>query len=309
MRFFQVLTLTSLVFVSHFAFAAIDNSKDKIRVPKSYTRSKIGYVSIDQRPFFDLPVTYNSKVKQWIRHYQGEGRDWFKERLSRGYMYMPVITQALEKKGLPQDLAYIAMIESGFSAQATSHAKAVGYWQFIPATAERYGLKMNWWIDERKDFVKSTIAAANYLADLYKIFQSWYLTASAYNMGEGRLKRLVTKYNTYNYWVLAETPLFPDETKDYIPKLIAAMLISKAPRFYGFTEIDPQGPLQYNYISVPGGTDLYNLSSYLKLEQSTLESLNPELLQGFVPGFVRSHLLRVPKGYAAKAANFVRTQM
>ena len=270
---------------------------------------KGAYNPIDQKPFFDIPVTYNSNVRAWIKYYQTRGRRWFKTRLERSYKYLPVMKKTLAKKGLPQDLAYIAMIESGFSAHATSHAKAVGYWQFIPATAKRYGLHINWWIDERRDFLKSTLAAANYLGDLYKMFGSWYLTAAAYNMGENRLRRLIHKYKTYNFWKLADSDHLPQETSEYIPKMIASLLISKAPKLYGFKHLNPLHPMSYEYIYVPGGTDLYNMSNYLQVDRAHLNRLNPDLIQGFVPGFVTYHRIRIPKGYNRKVASYIKTQL
>ena len=158
---------------------------------------------------------------------------------------------------MPLDLAYIAIIESGLAPKARSHASAVGYWQFIKPTAERYGLKVNWWVDERMDFYRSTDAATNYLNDLYGMFGSWYLAASAYNMGETRLKRLIKKHKTKNFWILSKKKGFPKETREYVPKLIATVLIAKAPKLYGFKNIKPMRPYAYEVFHVPGGTDLY----------------------------------------------------
>src|SRR5690606_38018236 len=156
----------------------------------------------------------------------------------------------------------------------------------IESTANRYGLQTTWWLDERRDFAKSTTAATKYLGDLYKMFGSWYLTASAYNMGEGRLKRLIKKHKTNNYWVLAKKPDFPKETSDYIPKLIAAMLIAKAPRLYGIRITEPKAPYSFDYFHVPGGTDLITMAAAIGTSSSNLQGLNPELLKGFVPTFV-----------------------
>ncbi|MCB0412134.1 MAG: lytic transglycosylase domain-containing protein, partial [Bdellovibrionales bacterium] len=260
-------------------------------------------------PQFDLPIIYNSRVKNWITYFQGRGRKWFGTWLSRSNRYLPAMQGTLRKKSLPQDLAYVAMIESGFSPHAVSSASAVGYWQFIRPTANRYGLQTNWWIDERRDFAKSTIAAARYLEDLFRIFKSWYLTAAAYNMGEGRLKKLTKKYRTNNFWILANKPDFPKETRDYIPKLIATMLIAKAPGLYGFHNIEKVPPHEFDYFSVPGGTDLVTLAEAIGVSQSSLRSLNPELIHGFVPRFVRSHRIRVPQGFTMKVSQFVRQQL
>lgn len=267
------------------------------------------FTPVDTSPYFDIPVTYNTKVKWWINYFQTTGRKWFRTWLERSHAYLPTMQKVLAERGLPQDLAYVAMIESGFSATATSNAEAVGYWQFITPTANRYGLKTTWWLDERRDFSKSTSAAARYLGDLFKQFGSWYLTAAAYNMGEGRTQKLVTKYRTKNYWILSKRQDFPDETKQYIPKLLAAMLIAKAPKLYGFHEINPKEPYRYDYFHVPGGTDLYNLAKYVGVSSAQLLQLNPELVKGFVPSSVRSHKIRIPKGSQGRVSQFIRAQL
>jgi len=275
----------------------------------SVNSKRATYTPVDTRPFFDIPVTYNVRVKGWINYYQGNGRKWYRTWLERSHRYLPTMQRQLRERGLPQDLAYVAMIESGFSPHAESSAAAVGYWQFIKPTASRYGLVMNWWLDERRDFHKSTTAAARYLGDLYKIFGSWYLTAAAYNMGEGRLKRLIEKYKTTNYWTLSKKKDFPKETKDYIPKMLAAMLIAKVPKLYGFTDVNPKEPYRFEYFYVPGGTDLVNLSSYLGVETDVLARLNPELIKGFIPNTVRNHRIRIPIGHTIAVSNYVRSQL
>lgn len=279
------------------AWGAVNNSKS------------LTYTPVDSQPFFDIPITYNVRVKQWINFFQGPGKKWYRTWLERSHRYLPVMSRVLRERGMPQDLAYVAMIESGFSPTATSTASAVGYWQFIESTASRYGLKVNWWIDERRDFHKSTGAAAKYLGDLYKMFGSWYLTAAAFNMGEGRLKRLIAKHKTNNYWVLAKKPDFPAETKDYIPKMLAAMLIAKVPKLYGFVDVVPKEPYRYEYFYVPGGTDLINLASALGVEATMLQKLNPELTKGFIPGSIKNHRIRIPTGYTLAASNYIRTQL
>lgn len=270
------------------------------------TLKTTGFTPVDQRPFFDIPVTYNQRVKKWIKYFQGPARSWYKSRLERSHKYLPLMKSALREKNLPQDLAYLSMIESGFSPHATSSAQAVGYWQFISSTAHRYGLKTEWWLDERRDFVKSTQAAASYLGDLYKIFGSWYLTAAAYNMGEGKMQRLIQKHHTKNFWILSQKSDFPEETRNYIPKLLAALLIAKAPKLYGFREIKPMSPYSYDYFHAPGGTDLDTLSKYLNLNKARLKSLNPELIEGFVPEFIKSHRIRIPRGMFTQVSKYMR---
>lgn len=272
-------------------------------------RTRPLFSRVNQTPTFDLPITYNKKVKKWIHHFQTSGAKWFHKRLERSHRYLPKLTAILKQKGLPQDLAYIAMIESGFSSRAVSSAQAVGYWQFIKPTANRYGLRTNWWLDERRDYTKSTVAAAAYLSDLYKMFGSWYLSAAGYNMGEGRVRRLIRRHKTRNFWTLSQKKDFPDETRNYIPKLIAAMIIAKTPHLYGFRNIKPWKPYKYTYIHAPGGTDLHNMAAFLGVSPKELTKMNPELKKGFIPKFIKNHRIRIPSKHYVKATNFLRKKI
>jgi len=277
--------------------------------PKKANPNAEVFTPVNRGPHFDLPVTYNSKVRSWIQFFQGRGKRDFRRWLERSYKYLPKITPVLEAQGLPNDLVYLAMIESGFSPRAVSTAEAVGYWQFIKPTAQRYGLKVDWWLDERRDIIKSTIAAANYLNDLYRMFNSWYLAAAAYNMGEGRVKTLIRRHNSTNYWILSKKKDFPTETEEYIPKLIAAMLIAKAPALYGFRDLKPQVAVKYDFFNVPGGTDLENFALYLGLDKEALNNMNPEITQGFIPQYVKHHKIRIPPGQMSRARQFARSSL
>ncbi|MEQ1665277.1 MAG: lytic transglycosylase domain-containing protein [Bdellovibrionales bacterium] len=282
------------------------NETDKIVLD---TKINPTFHSVDESPHFDLPVTYNSKVRYWINFYQTNGKNDFKKWLERSSRYIPKIIPILEKKGLPRDLVYLAMIESGFSSHAVSTADAVGYWQFIKPTASRYGLKIDWWLDERKDIVKSTVAAATYLNDLHRMFKSWYLAVAGYNMGEGRIRNLIIKNQTKNFWVLSQKKGFPQETEQYIPKLIAAMLIAKTPKIYGFRDIVPQAPIKYDFFNAPGGLDLQNLSLYLGVDRETINKLNPEIIKGFIPQYISNYTIRIPQGHLNKAKQFARSSL
>lgn len=245
---------------------------------------------------FDLPVTYNKKVSKWVHYYQTRGQKWFREWLARSSKYMPFIQNELQRANLPTDLAYMVMIESGFSSQAISHADAVGPWQFIAPTGSRYGLQNNWWLDERRDLKKSTLAAIRYLKDLKDEFGSWYLVAASYNMGEAGLRRQIKKYQTKDYWTLVQRGALPEETQEYVPKILAAMLIAKAPNLYGFRDVEKLDPLDYEVVSVPGGTDLDGVADHLGVTRKSLKDLNAEILLGYIPRQVNSHFIRVPKG-------------
>lgn len=267
-------------------------------------------VDLSQAPLiFDIPVTYNSRVRFWIHHFQSSARGHFKKWLERSSRFLPFLQHELVKAGLPQDLAYIAMVESGFSFHAASHQGAMGMWQFIDTTGTRYGLRSNTWIDERKDFVKATAAAIRYMRDLYSQFGSWYLVAASYNMGENGVRRLIQRHGTQDFWELADRGALPAETTNYVPKIIAAMLISKAPALYGFRDLDYQMPMTFEYFDVPGGTDIASLARHLKVSEKYMSDLNPELLRGHVPRNVNSHRIRIPKGSLLTVSQFVRTRL
>ena len=235
-------------------------------------------------------------MRKWIKYYQTKGKQSFKRWLERSARYAPYIQKELNKYGMPQDLLYVAMIESGFTRRARSHAGAVGVWQFIAPTARRYGLKVNWWVDERKNFTKATRAAIRYKKDLYKMFQSWHLVSASYNTGENRIKRLIRRHKTNNFWELAEMKRLPDETINYVPKIIAATLIAKSPGLYGFRNLKYKIPYKFEEIYVPGGTDLNNLAQYIGVKEKYLKNLNPELVKGYIPREVKKHRIKVPVG-------------
>ncbi len=254
---------------------------------------------------FDIPVTYNSSVSRWIKYYQTSGQSMFKRWLERSYKYFPMIKRELERNKLPKDLAYMVMIESGFAPHATSHADAVGPWQFIESTANRYGLRTLWWLDERRDFKKSTLAAIRYMNDLYTEFESWYLVAASYNMGENGLRRIIQKHKTKDYWKLIELKALPAETAEYVPKLLSAMLVAKAPSLYGFRSLRTLEPVEYQVINAPGGTRLDDLADYLGVTHQSLREINTELKLGFVPKEAPIHPIHVPHGALRLAKQFI----
>jgi hypothetical protein len=185
---------------------------------------------------FDYPIAINSRVEYWIDYFCGRGRPYFQKYLERSEFFIPYIVPILKQNGVPEDLVYLAMIESGFNNLARSHARAVGPWQFISATGKRYGLMVNWWIDERRDIGKSTQAAVEYLKDLHNIFKSWELAAAAYNAGEAKIARAVRRFGTKDFWLISKHRFLRPETRDYVPKIMAAAIISKNRVQFGFPE-------------------------------------------------------------------------
>jgi membrane-bound lytic murein transglycosylase D len=181
----------------------------------------------------------------------------------------------------------------------------VGPWQFIESTGNRYGLRTTWWLDERRDFRKSTLAAIRYMSDLYSEFESWYLVAASYNMGENGLRRIIQKHQTKDYWKLIERRALPQETAEYVPKLLAAMLVAKAPSLYGFRSIRAMEPIQYHVVKVPGGTRLDDLADYLGVTRQSLREMNPELKVGFIPREAMTHAIHVPHGSGRLVKQFI----
>ncbi len=287
--------------------APILSPSEKLKNQLREAKAKNRRPSNNEVLMFDLPVTYNKKVSHWISYYQVRGQKWFREWLVRGSKFLPYIQRELKQKHLPLDLSYMVMIESGFSPFAKSVANAVGPWQFIRTTGERYGLRTSWWLDERRDLKKSTLAAARYIKDLYSEFGSWYLVIASYNMGENGLRRQTVKHGTKDYWQLIQKRALPTETQEYVPKILAAMLIAKAPNLYGFRNLDVLDPLDYDMVRVKGGLDLDKLAGALGVTRKSLRDLNAELVTGYVPQQIKHHEIKVPKGAAPLVSKIVNS--
>ncbi len=185
---------------------------------------------------FDLPVEMNPAVEKWIHYFTGKGRERFEHYLARSEYFIPFLKPVLQQAKAPEDLVYLAMIESGFNNRARSHAKAVGAWQFIPGTGRRYGLSVNWWVDERRDVLKSTQAAVQFLKELNNQYGSWHLAAAAYNAGPGKIQRAIRKHKTTDFWEMCRYRYLKPETKNYVPKLFAAAIVAKNRQHFGFKE-------------------------------------------------------------------------
>jgi len=245
---------------------------------------------------FDIPIVINAKVEQFIQYFQTSARKPFSNWLARSERYIPFMRNLLKESGLPEDLVYLALIESGFNPYAYSRAKASGPWQFIYLTGKRYGLTSNWWIDERRDPEKSTIAAAKYLKDLYDMFECWYLAAAGYNAGEKKIAAAMKRYRTEDFWELTKYRYLKRETKDYVPQMIAAALIAKAPEKYGFFGIEYQEPLRYEKVKVPEVTDLRLIARACEVTLDEIKELNPELSRWCTPPNFPDYEMKVPFG-------------
>lgn len=243
-----------------------------------------------------IPIEMNPLVDKWIAYFQGRGRPHMERYLSRMNRYEGLMKKILRENGLPEDLIYIALIESGFNARATSHAAAVGYWQFIRPTGRRYNLEINALVDERRDPVLSTQAAADYFKGLYSIFGSWYLAMASYNVGEGRVKREVMRNYTRDFWELARRKRLPKETINYVPKYLAAKLIGKNPQKYGFTDLDLLPPIEFDVVQVDQAVNLKQMAEKMNVEYDDLKQLNPKFRGEVAPMKGDKLVLRVPVG-------------
>ena len=254
-----------------------------------------------------FPMIINKEIIHYIHFYQTSGRKFFKYALSRSERYIPMIKKVFKKLGLPNDLAYLAMIESGFSPTAYSYAGASGMWQFIPSTGRIFGLTINWWVDERRNPVESTYAAGEYLKDLFNKFGSWYLAAAAYNSGELTIERALSVYPGGNFWTISQNRpyLLPGQTRRYVPKIIAAAIIAKDPENFGFHNIDYKKPIKFKQVNVPYSASLYDLAKCIGISEYRLHKMNPELLRNATPPDDPKFMLNIPvKDYGRFVENF-----
>ena len=245
----------------------------------------------------DLEITLNDAVLSCIDLYQGELRQWFGDALARGGRYLPRIREVFAAHGVPQDLAYLALVESAFKTNALSRAKAKGVWQFIPSTGRRFGLRQDWWVDERSDPDKSTRAAAQYLKELHELFGDWSLAMAGYNAGEGKVQRAIDTYGTEDFWELAQTQAFRAETRNYVPMIHAAIVVAKAPEKYGF-DVEPEPLIEADSVRVTDAVDLRVVAECANSSLERLRLLNPALRRLATPAH-RSFDVRVPPGTAA----------
>jgi membrane-bound lytic murein transglycosylase D len=240
-------------------------------------------------------IQQNDHVQHFLEQFQtGYRREVVERWLARSGRYLPMVLDVFRQKGLPEELVFTAMIESGFNPVAVSRAGAKGLWQFMAPTARRYGLRVDRWLDERLDPEKSTVAAANYLKDLYAIFGSWELSQAAYNAGEMKILRAIEGTGTRDFWSLTRSRLLRDETKNFVPAIHAMTIIGQEPEQYGFT-VTPDEPLSYEQITVPRGTSLKHVAGLSGIPLDDLVRLNPELRLKQTPPNAPYHL-KVPLG-------------
>jgi membrane-bound lytic murein transglycosylase D len=233
------------------------------------------------------------KVGTFVARYQTDLRGFYGRALERSGRYLPRIESILRKEGVPQELAYLPLIESGFRITAQSPASAVGLWQFIPGTGRRYGLRIDGYVDERRDPVKSTRAAARYLKDLYGMFGDWHLSLAAYNTGENRIVRIMNNNDADDFWEMSERGYLYRETEEYVPGFLAALQIASAPERYGFEPPALESD-EYDIVHVHRPCSLSKIAEWCGTSTDVLKELNPALLRGVVPP--RGYQVRLPKG-------------
>jgi len=250
---------------------------------------------------WDLPVEKNKRVDYWIDFLRTKRYDDTREWVERLGYYGPMIQKKLRERGMPEDLVFLAMAESGLDPTAYSRADASGMWQFIAETGRRYGLEVSRYVDERNDPIKSTDAALDYLQDLYDHFGSWYLAAAAYNTGENRVDRVLRQRaggqrgDESLYWRIGE--FLPRETRDYVPIMLAVGHIGKDPARYGFEDLRYQEPMRFERARVKPGTRLADVARAAGVDTEEIERLNPHLIRGQTPPD-RDWDVRVPPGTA-----------
>ena len=246
----------------------------------------------------DIPIDVNQKVLSYVELYQGRLREFLQAGLNRGQQYLPMIRSVFAQEGLPLSLAYIPLVESAFKNTATSRVSARGMWQFMLPTAKEHGLHQDWFVDERSDPEKATRAAAQYLKTVIAMFDGdWALAIASYNGGPGRMMGAMRRSKSTDFWKISSTSRYlPRETREYVPMILASMIIAGNPELYGF-EVASAAPLAYETVEVPGAMDLKIIAEWADITLEDLQALNPDLRRTTTP--MRKHLLRLPIGTAA----------
>jgi membrane-bound lytic murein transglycosylase D len=245
----------------------------------------------------DIPIPLNDRVLAYIELFQGRLHDFIEDGMRRGSKYLPMIQGVFRAEGLPLDLAYVPLIESAFKPNALSKASAKGVWQFMKGTGLENGLRHDWYIDERSDPEKATVAAANYLKTLVNLFDGdWHLALASYNGGPGRLQKAIKRVGQNDFWELADRPkVLPRETREYVPMILAAIVIARNPAQYGF-EFEPEQQTPFETVMLPRPVDLRRIAEWSSTTIDEIQALNPELRRWTTPVKDAQYELKVPMG-------------
>mgnify|MGYP001290197897 CR=1 FL=1 len=252
-----------------------------------------------QGPVYNIPVVFDQTVQSHIRFFNTSIRDRFEQWLVRLNRYRPLVEDIFAEFDLPSDLVHLSLVESGFNPYAYSRAKATGPWQFMKGTGKIYGLRIDHYVDERRDPIKSTIAAARYLRDLYDLFGTWPLAMAAYNAGEGKVLRALNKAQAESFSEISRTKLIRRETKQYVPRIMAATIIARNPDQYGFPQA-PVAPHAFEEVVVTRSLHFRAISNVTGIPYDELRLLNPELRRDATPPDDTAYHLKVPVGTSAK---------
>lgn len=250
---------------------------------------------------FDIPIATNDMVKSWMRYFLGRGRKYYSRYLERSTRWLPMMYAEIDSRGMPRDLVYLSMIESGFSPGAYSYASAAGLWQFMQGTGRQYGLRIDWWVDERRDPEKATSAALDYLTYLNNMFDGdWFLSWASYNGGEGRVMNASRRLGTRDFWKIVEADTLHSETENYVPKLVAAAIIGKHPERYGFVGLKYQGAWSFDRVDVPAATGIDVLARCADITEEDFLDYNPALRRWALPPDPEVQSIRIPLGRSAR---------
>jgi len=246
----------------------------------------------------DIDIPLNARVLSFVELFSGRLRGFLQDGLSRGARYLPMIQSVFRDEGLPLDLAYVPLVESAFKQDAVSRAKAKGMWQFMRGTALENGLKSDWYIDERAEPEKATRAAAAYLKSLYGMFGDWHLALASYNSGPGRIQTAIRRAGVHDFWKLSASRRYlPQETRDYVPLILAAVIIARNPAQYGIdVEPPPAFVAKFETVTLPVAVDLRRVAEWAGTSVQAIQELNPELRRWTTPIRAKDYALKVPEG-------------
>ena len=297
---FLLISLLPLIF----SCSTAEIKKDNITLTQSSSKE---ITTSTQESKHDFNIYRNEQVDRWVQYFSVKDKERFSRFLNRGAFYKEVIQTTLEEEELPYILYYLPLIESGFNYKAHSHAGAVGPWQFIKGTGKRYGLEINSYVDERQDPILSTEAATKYLNDLYNVFNSWELAIAAYNCGEMRVLRAIMKGKTRNFWELSKRKLLPRETRNYVPKFLAAAYVGENLKKYGLSISETNSFPDVESVEIPGGVTLASIANVFDMDFDSLKKMNLALKRNITPGWVKTHSVWLPpekaKSFSTKIAS------
>ena len=280
---------------------AISTFEESVPTPETKRAVAVDLESVT----YDIDIPLNTRVLRFVQLFAGRLKGFLEEGLSRGARYLPMVQDVFRAEGLPLDLAYVPLVESAFKPSALSRAKARGIWQFMRGTALENGLQHDWYIDERADPEKATRAAAKYLRTLYATFGDWHLALASYNGGPGRIQRSMKRSKRDDFWsISANSRYLPRETRDYVPLILAAVIVARNPTQYGLN-IEPLETPRFETVTLPTAVDLRRVAEWTDAPVQTIQDLNPELRRWTTPLRATDYSLRVPEG----SADIVRTRL